>query len=1745
VAVGVTTPVVEVPPPGDDTKGGASLRQTLVSYVRRAAELRGPAPPGRTVYRDPLAETQAAQSPDRPAGAGAQPTKQQELLLQGAVSPLPESSASPAADADRQDQGRRGTGGPAGSSGGRPTPTGKTLLGPLPGERPQPGEKTVPQVIAATLPAEAVSADDREKFTQMWQGALTNAQLTPGMTIKAPAPGTGLPAELVIGRRALRHIGQQSTTRADYELLSLLGEGGVGVVHVARQTCIDRTVAVKMLRDELAADREQRHKFLSEAVVTGDLDHPNIVPIYELGADEAGRLYYSMKRVRGTPWIRVMAEKSQSENLEILMKVADAVAFSHSRGVIHRDLKPENVMLGDFGEVLVMDWGLAVATSGSPKFGSITQSSAMGGTPAYMAPEMATGPIERIGPASDVYLLGAILYEVVTGRTPHTGPDVMACLFAAANNEIQPTHHSGELVDIALKAMSTDPAQRHQSVQEFQAAIRQYLSHAESLVLLDQAERDLEAARRDNDYQLFSRAVFGFQEAGTLWRGNLRASAGEKEARLAYARSAAEKGDFDLAASLLDPDDDAHARLLRDIRLQQRDREARQQRLKTLRRTTTGLAVSVFVVVTVGLFFVLRAERQARGDRDRALAAERKAKIDRDAAITARTNEAKQLQAAIEAKRAADREKEEADKARQKEEEAKKLADAEKEKAKTEEAKAIAARQAEQYGAYLARMGLAAAKIDENAFDKAQEILAEYNRPDAPELHWLRHWEWGRLSYLCARDVSFYDLRQPVEAVAFSPDGRFVVSGGWDGAATIRDRETGADRTLPHAGATVHAVAVSPRLDPPLIATGCNDQAGYLRLWNAATGEEVRRMSGHKQAVVSVSFSRDGQRLLSASLDGTARLWDVATGRHIRTYAGHYGWVWWAAFSPDERRIVTASQDGTAIVWETETARFTAPFRGHKGPVYTAAFAPDGKQVATAGYDQRILLWDPSDVKPVDYAKLATGLPLEAPRYKALQGHSAPVRAVVFTADGQQLLSAGHDNAILVWNVPRGQLLKTMRGHSSWVRSLALSGDEQYVASAGYDNFVRVWNLAQYEEMRVLRGHGDAVLAADFSFDGKRVVTASRDRTARIWDMLTGQELHKLAEGHEFLASAAVFLGDGQTFATAAVDNRVCIWSIETQTQLLELSGTGRAAALAAAPPDENGRVWLLTGGDQKNAQLWDAATGQRIRNFEGHAGEVTAVAISPDRRFIYTGDAEGQGRLFDAQTGTLLQRLSGHGSKVTAALFLPSSQRLLTASLDNAVFSWDVATGRLDRQAILRHVEPQRRSGASAVVTAMALSPDGTQLVTVTSAVRADASAGSASGATRLAPSEDDLNRAWHWDLASGRLLKSWVVPGGDVSSVAISPDGLLALTASGNSQVRLWDLKDAAPVAGGDTADPTAPLLDLERYRGNAWAALFSPDGTSLLTVGGNDIRLWSIDGRRDKARFRPHGAVSSARFSPADPRFVVTASWDGSAKIWDTQARRAIRRLDGGHRGPLHSAAFSPDGATVLTAGDDGLVLLWDAQSGTVIRSFEGHTDAVRSAAFSADGSRIVTASSDKTARIWVTASGELLQVLSGHEAKVLCAAFSPDGRFVITGDQDNTARIFTVEGQPLLNLTGHTAAVAAVAMSEDNRRALTGSQDGTAKLWDTGLAARGAEKIRGGQEILTLDAHAQELTAVAFSRDGRAILTASRDGTAIIWPADDWRQPAQPAALTSGSNGPAPHSTTVAANDPSTLAASNIQ
>jgi serine/threonine protein kinase len=642
----------------------------------------------------------------------------------------------------------------------------------------------------------------------------------------------------------------------DYLTLDKLGEGGMGTVHLARQVALGREVALKQIHQRSSRQQSVRDEFLTEAVLTGKLEHPNIVPIYEVGESAGGELFYSMKNVKGRAWDDTIDGLSLRENLKILIDVCDAMAFAHAEGVIHRDLKPQNIMTGGFGEVLVLDWGMAVLAAP----GEDVKASA-GGTPSYMAPEMINPPF-LVGPRSDVYLLGAILFRFLTGQAPHAGQSARAAMKSASKNEIvnpdrermQSLDPTSELLGVALQAMATDPTDRYQTVGEFQQAVREFESHQESLTLAARAEEALQAAEKSDEYTQYSRSMVGFEEAVTLWGGNKVAQEGIERARQAYALCAERKEDYELGLSLLDESVSQHGDAIQRLIAARDERNARQGRLRRLKQGLSLAAVLIVVIVGIAAWWINDARLEAERQEQVAVEQEGIARENETEAVKQKGLAEQNASEALKQKGLADQNASEALK--------------QKGIAETETASAIASR--EQTEATLARSNhfLAQARWDNNRAADARDLLQK-----VPRQH--RNFEW----YLARRqfegsDVTLYGHTSLVLSVSFSPDGTRIASGS-------------ADNTI--------------------------------RLWDAATGEEIHTLKGHTYDVESVSFSPDGTRIASGSYDKTIRLWDASTGEELHTLKGHTDDVASVSFSPDGTRLLSQDQKGQKLIWDLKS----------------------------------------------------------------------------------------------------------------------------------------------------------------------------------------------------------------------------------------------------------------------------------------------------------------------------------------------------------------------------------------------------------------------------------------------------------------------------------------------------------------------------------------------------------------------------------------------------------------------------------------------------------------------------------------------------------------------------------------------------------------------------------------------------------------------------------------------------------
>ncbi|MGB7329330.1 MAG: protein kinase [Rubripirellula sp.] len=391
---------------------------------------------------------------------------------------------------------------------------------------------------------------------------------------------TAPPVDLgFIPKRVIANIGSPSTENTDYRIIGKLGAGGTAVVFQAHQRAVDREVAVKMLHEELSGKAASRERFLAEARVIGGLDHPNIIALHEVYSDASGGLFYSMKCIDGTSWDKQIADLSHEQNMDTLLRVADGIRYAHSRGLIHRDIKPENVMLGRFGEVLLADWGLAIKCGSQDE--ALVANSSIGGTPAYMAPELASASAGEINFQTDVYLLGAILFQIQTGRPPHYGETLLECLRAAASNVIETTEVEGELMDIAMTAMATKQSDRYPDVDAFVAAIKDQRQHEQSVRLVRRAVRQVAQPKNTVDvvdpYKDYGIADALLGEAIETWPENPRAHEVRKRLQLEFARIATERGDFDLATNIYEAAGESESDEALMVKFHRMRRDASQQ----------------------------------------------------------------------------------------------------------------------------------------------------------------------------------------------------------------------------------------------------------------------------------------------------------------------------------------------------------------------------------------------------------------------------------------------------------------------------------------------------------------------------------------------------------------------------------------------------------------------------------------------------------------------------------------------------------------------------------------------------------------------------------------------------------------------------------------------------------------------------------------------------------------------------------------------------------------------------------------------------------------------------------------------------------------------------------------------------------------------------------------------------------------------------------------------------------------
>ncbi|KAG4439200.1 hypothetical protein IFR05_005321 [Cadophora sp. M221] len=558
-----------------------------------------------------------------------------------------------------------------------------------------------------------------------------------------------------------------------------------------------------------------------------------------------------------------------------------------------------------------------------------------------------------------------------------------------------------------------------------------------------------------------------------------------------------------------------------------------------------------------------------------------------------------------------------------------------------------------------------------------------------------------------------------VNSVAFSTDGKQVVSGSCDNTVRLWDAATGAlQQTLNGHSSRVTSVAFSP--DGKQVVSGSYDNT--VRLWDAVTGTFQQMLEGHSLQVSSVAFSPDSKQVVSGSYDKTVRLWDAVTGTFQQMLEGHSLQVSSVAFSPDSKQVVSGSYDKTVRLWDAVTRTFQQMLKGHSLQVSSVAFSPDSKQVVSGSYDKTVRLWD------------ATTGALQ----QTLVGHSTYVSSVAFSSNGKQVVSGSWDNTVRLWDTTTKVLQQTLKGHSSRVTSVAFSPDYRQVVSGSYDSTVRLWDAATKTFQQTLEGHSSYVNPVAFSPDGKQAVSGSYDKTVRLWDAATGA-LQQTLEGHSSRVTPVAFSPDGKQVVSGSYDNTVRLWDATTGALQQTLKGHSSQCTPVAFSPDCKQVVF---GSDDNIVQLWDATTGDLQQTLKGHLSRLTSVAFSLSSKQVISGSDDNTIRLWDTATGVLQQTLKGHSLRISSVAFSPDGKQIVSGSDDKTVRLWDATVGALQRTL----------EGHSSYVSSVVFSPDGRQVVS-----------GSWDNTVRL------------WDAATGILQQMLVGHSSHVNSMVFSPNGRL----------------------------------------------------------------------------------------------------------------------------------------------------------------------------------------------------------------------------------------------------------------------------------------------------------------------------------------------------------------------------------
>jgi WD40 repeat protein len=1014
---------------------------------------------------------------------------------------------------------------------------------------------------------------------------------------------SGTPASPLLGK--VRYFG-------DYELLEEIARGGMGVVYKARQVSLNRIVALKMILAGQFASPEDVERFHREAEAAANLDHPNIVPIYEVGEHD-GQHYFSMKLIEGGSLASRPLPMPGREAAELLATVARAVHHAHQRGILHRDLKPGNILIGLDDQPYVTDFGLAKRVEGEPRH---TRTGSIVGTPSYMAPEQARSE-KVLTTAVDVYSLGAVFYELLTGRPPFRAETPLDTVLQVLDREPERPRKLNARIDadletICLKCLEKESGKRYGSAEALAEEHERWLRGEPILARpVGNGERVWRWCRRNRG---LAAAVTGFVLAlvGGTVVASLLAIAAQANAR--EAKDNAGRADREAANAL------------------EKEQEARENaRIAVVEKNEAALQrdearANAYVL---GINLAQRAWDEGPVERARQLLKELStgssgnelrgfewnylSRLTRSCkTLAGHSNDVLDVSFNPDGARLA-----------------------------TAGADGVIKTWSTKSGKEVFSFPPQATAAWKVAFSSdGRHLLSVTTAADATG-GVVKAWDVATGAELCAAKsptwevafspegehfasatvdgVTVWNLstgkefrshkRPPVDAatrVTFSPNGQLLAFSGSDQSLNVWDLAT--DKilfTLKAAGDWRACLAFSP--NGRLLACG---KARQVTIWAAASGREVCSIPGYPDRVDCLALSPDGQRILSGCHDGSIHVNDTESGKPLFSLKGHSQCITGVAWSKDGRNIASSSGDWTTNVWNVADCQSHVSFKGHTRTVRSLAFSPDGKRLASGSQDGSVRIWDTATGK--------TQLALK----------TGPANSVAFSGNGQRLAFADSSGAVKVCESGKGKELFS-KTFSEQVLNVALSPDGQRLAFCTFSAKVDVWNIATGERLFSMQDPLQDARFIEFGPDGDRLFIGEINGAVQAWELSTNKVLRghgKLStqvtsETSNSLTSAFAFGPGTERFVTGGVDGGIKFRLADSGSVVNAHRGHSRVVSGLAFNSDGHR---LVSSSFDRTVKLWSLPAGKELLTLKGPEKPILSVAYSRDGQCIAAGDDEG-----------------------------------------------------------------------------------------------------------------------------------------------------------------------------------------------------------------------------------------------------------------------------------------------------------------------------------------------------------------------------------------------------------------------------------------------------------------------------------------------------------------------------------------